>query len=296
MESKQVSRLVLGGSSLGKLRSSDAGLLLATAQEVGITRVDTAPGYGDSENTIGEILKGKETFTVNTKVGVPGSTGLSPQLITRSVDESLRRLRVASIGTLFVHSLSKENLTDENIEAMEKLKVLGKVQKIGYSGDGVDLKGAVGKSVFDDFMLTFNIIDQSNSDAMANIQGSKGIYFKVSMAQAIWTSHELPSRVSSIQYVRKIFRKPPLPDSWLDYKMRFSKFKSSFLSKKYSEEFLRFALDYNGGKQFVVLGTNSPQHIRDAALIEASESSQAGLEHYLSHWHTLSAPSWQSHN
>jgi len=296
LEIQRISRLVLGGASLGKLRTHDARVLLAAAQEAGITRIDTAPGYGDSENTIGEILKGKETFTVNTKVGVPGSTGLSPQLITRSVDESLRRLRVASIGTLFVHSLSKENLTDENIEAMEKLKVLGKVQKIGYSGDGDDLKGAVGKSAFDDFMLTFNIIDQSNSDAMADIQDLEGIYFKVSMAQAIWTSHKLQSRVSSIQYMRKIFRKPPLPESWLDYKMRFSKFKSSFLSKKYSEEFLRFALDYNGGQQFVVLGTNSPQHIRDAALIEASESSKAGLDHYLSLWDTLSARSWQPHN
>ncbi len=296
MENEPVSRLVLGGASLGKLRTPDAEILLATAEDVGITRIDTAPGYGDSENTIGKILKGRGAFSVNTKVGLPGSKEFNPYEIARSVDESLRKLRVESIGTLFVHTLSKELLTDENIDAMMKLKVLGKVQRIGYSGDGEDLKGAVIKSTFDDFMLTYNIIDQSNSQAIAGIRDARRIYLKVSMAQAIWTSHELKNRLSSIRTVRKLFRKAPLPEAWIDYKMRFSKFKSSILSKRYSEEFLRFALDSNGGKQFVVLGTNSPQHILDAALISTSESNLAGLEHYLSLWHKLSSPTWLPHN
>jgi len=296
LKNEPVSRLVLGGASLGKLRTRDAEILLSTARGVGITRIDTAPGYGESENTIGNILNGKDTFTVNTKVGLPGSSDFNPHEIARSVDDSLRKLRVESIGTLFVHSLSKEMLTDENIEAMVKLKVLGKVQKIGYSGDGEDLKGAVTKSSFDDFMLTYNIIDQSNSQAIANIRDPKNIYLKVSMAQAIWTSHQLRNRLSSIWSVRKLFQKAPLPESWIDYKMRFSKFKPSILSRRYSEEFLRFALDSNGGKQFVVLGTNSPQHILDAALISNSESNLAGLEHYLSLWHKLSSPNWLPHN
>ena len=140
------SLLVLGGATYGMKTQAVVNRLIGTALDLGITRIDTANGR--------ELI-------INSKIGLPNPSEFTPEGIRQSVEKSLRRLRIDRLGTLFVHSLNSDYLTQKNIEAMELLREQGKITKIGYAGDGSNLSAAINIPSFDDFMATFSIIDQS---------------------------------------------------------------------------------------------------------------------------------------
>lgn len=292
----QVSRLVLGGASFGKIAQRAVDELLNVAAECGIQRIDTAPGYPDSEKRIGKFLARNHEFQVNTKVGQPDPSQFNPPGIKSSVERSLRDLGIEQIETLFIHSLSAAYLTDENIGALIALKKQGKIARVGYSGDGEDLLAALRHKEFDDFMMTFNIIDQSNSEAFSIVEGAKNFYFKIPLAQAIWRSQRLDRRLASLKMARKLWGKPPLPDSWLDYRMRFGKFKGHLESKDYATEFLEFALFSEPASHYVVIGTTSLQHIKNAVEVESQYRDRDEISRYRALWMELQSGSWKPHN
>ena len=292
------SRLVLGAANYGKLTQSEVDRLLGTAYEQGINRIDTAHGYENSESRIGVFLKTNKEFEVNTKVGLPDPTVFTPSGIRLSIEESLKRLGLESLGTLFVHSLPAKYLTEENIGAMASLKTEGKIKRIGYAGDGNSLSSAVKTEAFDDFMATFNIIDQSNSKEIADTLDSTEIYYKLAMAQAVWTSLEWKRRFKSHKLMRLLFHKPPVPESWTDYCLRFKLFRSGFDNEDFATAFLRFSLFSGSSKQYVVLGTLNHQHIRDAVKIEREpvDSKAIQITRYENLWERESSPTWSAHN
>ena len=292
------SRLVLGAANYGKLTQIEVDRLLGTAYELGINRIDTAYGYENSEVRIGAFLKNNKEFEVNTKVGLPDPTVFTPSGIRFSIEESLRRLGLESLGTLFIHSLPAKYFTDENIAAMTSLKAEGKIKRIGYAGDGSNLGSAIKLAAFDDFMATFNIIDQSNSKEMKNLLDTSEIYYKLAMAQAVWTSLEWKRRVKSHKLIRFLFNKPPVPESWADYCLRFKQFRSEFDDNDFAAAFLQFGLFSGSAKQYVVLGTLSQQHIRDAVKIEQEpvDSKSIQITKYESLWQKQSSPTWSAHN
>jgi hypothetical protein len=291
-----VSRLVLGGASLGKYPQSEVDLLLNTARECGIDKIDTASGYGDSEKKIGRFLKGQGVFRINSKVGLADPFLFTPTGIRASVENSLKDLGLEQIETLFIHSLDKTYLTNENMSELVRLKEEGKIARLGYSGDGNNLHAARQRNSLDDFMMTFNIIDQTNSNIFNKLSTHHGIYFKIPLAQGIWRSLRFDRRLASLPIIRRVFRKPPLPDSWLDYRDRFIRLKSQMKSKDYPTEFLKFALFSGNSNQYVVLGTNNPLHIRDAVCVESQKPDVSQISSYLSLWAEKSSPEWQPHN
>lgn len=292
-----MSRLVLGGATFGRLSQIEVNKLLETALECGIDRIDTAHGYEGSEERIGFFLRSKMEFEVNSKVGRPNFSLFTPQGIRSSVETSLRRLGVDSLGTLFVHSLDAKYLTKENVETMIMLKQEGKIRRIGYSGDGVNLCSAVAISAFDDFMATFNIIDQSNAEIIQKIPIHSEIYYKLAMGQAIWTNLNFMRRIRNNKLLRFLFRKPPVPSSWTDYGRRFNKFRPEIDSDDFAASFLRFALYSGSAHQYVILGTQNSQHIRDAIRIEQDRLNPEVLEvtRYEELWSRMSSPEWQAH-
>ena len=181
---------------------------------------------------------------------------------------------------------------------MKILREQGKVTKIGYAGDGSNLRAAIGIPSFDDFMATFNIIDQSNSENIRLIAPTCDVYFKLAMGQAVWTSLGWKRRLKSSKTLRTVFRKPPEPDSWIDYCLRFAQFKPNMGTKNFPKSFLNFALHSGTSKQHVILGTHNYKHI-----LEAVEIEQEGLSEYDSEvtkyenlWLLNSSPSWKAHS
>jgi L-galactose dehydrogenase len=112
---------------------------------LGINFIDVAPYYGltMAESALGRALQGvsREKYYLATKVGRYGADekdfDFSPERVMRSVDESLKRLRVAHIDLIQcqdVEFTSIPRLVDETLPALQKLKRQGKVRHVGVTG------------------------------------------------------------------------------------------------------------------------------------------------------------------
>lgn len=290
-----MSRIVLGGPSLSILDQYALNNFLAVAEDAGIERIDTRQEYNDLQAKIGVYLKGRDKFVVNSKVGHPFTSELTPLEIQISVDNSLRELGVERIGTLFLHSLDKITFTDENISKLVDLQRQGKISRVGYSGDGGNLAAAIGLNEFQDLMFTCNVLDQENLDFEEMIKPNKQIYFKIPLAQAIWRTLEFQKRLSGIGVARALFNKPALPDSWLDYKARFDVMKRASNKNEYFQDFLKFALFYGNAQQFVTIGTASIDHLQKALSVERLGAVPGEVDVLRNFWLENRLPGWCPH-
>jgi L-galactose dehydrogenase len=134
----------LGGTH-GAFEERDGIRAVRTAIDLGINFLDVAPYYGltMAEAVLGKALQGipREKYFLATKVGRYGPDekdfDFSPERVTRSVDESLRRLRVAHIDLIQCQDIEFANvnkLVEETIPALQRLKRQGKVRHIGVTG------------------------------------------------------------------------------------------------------------------------------------------------------------------
>lgn len=145
----KVSVLGLGASPLGgafgAVDEKEGIKTVHTAIDLGINFIDVAPFYGSAraEITLGKALKGisREKFLIATKVGRYGPAGkdfdFSADRVNRSVDESLRRLKLSHIDLIQCHDVEfapLPQLLEETLPALQKLKTTGKVRHIGITG------------------------------------------------------------------------------------------------------------------------------------------------------------------
>ena len=115
--------------------------LIHRALDLGVTLLDTANIYGDSEMKVGKALKGRRNGVVlATKFGIVGSsvgrtTGVdgSPDNVRRSCDASLQRLGVDRIDLCYLHRVDPQVPIEETVGAMADLVRAGKVGHIGLS-------------------------------------------------------------------------------------------------------------------------------------------------------------------
>lgn len=148
----KVSSLSFGGSPLGNLygqivREDDAIAAIHEAARLGINLFDVSPYYG---NTLAETILGKafktmpseiprESYVVSTKCGRYGyeDFDFTAERVLRSVDESLARLNLDYLDILLCHDVefvSLDQIVNETLPALQKLKETGKVRAIGLSG------------------------------------------------------------------------------------------------------------------------------------------------------------------
>ncbi|HEY3941373.1 MAG TPA: aldo/keto reductase [Acidimicrobiales bacterium] len=104
----------------------------------GITLLDTADVYGDSEAFLGEVLRGRrERVLIATKFGSPMGAedrqGASARWIAIAVEDSLRRLGVETIDIYQLHRPDSGTPIEETLAALDKLVREGKVREIGHS-------------------------------------------------------------------------------------------------------------------------------------------------------------------
>lgn len=148
--------------------------LLDGIQELGINLIDTAPAYGIAEERLGRLLgKRREEIVLASKVGERFSDGESvyefgADAVTRSVEESLRRLNTDHLDLLLIHSNGDDlhilNETD-TVAAMQVLKLAGKVRAIGLSGKTIE--GATAALDWADLlMVEFHMQDTSHRELM----------------------------------------------------------------------------------------------------------------------------------
>jgi aryl-alcohol dehydrogenase-like predicted oxidoreductase len=142
-----LSAVGIGTNAFGR-RVDQAGVheILDTAQEVGVTLLDTADIYGGhpggSEELLGRALKGRrDEFVVATKFGMDmqGANGEdhgvrgSRRYVRRAVEASLRRLQTDHIDLYQLHAPDPVTPIAETLGALTELVHEGKVRYIGSS-------------------------------------------------------------------------------------------------------------------------------------------------------------------
>ena len=110
-----------------------------TALDLGYRHIDTAEMYGN-DTEIGRAIRAsgiaRETIFLTTKVS-PGN--LHAAAVTRSAEDSLRRLGLAYVDLLLVHWPSREAPLGETLAAFAALRAAGVTRHIGVSNFNVDL-------------------------------------------------------------------------------------------------------------------------------------------------------------
>ena len=120
----------------------DVRRLLATARELGLNLLDTAPAYGKSEERLGRLLPGnREEWVIVSKVGESFAEGVSrfdfsARATRRSVEASLKRLGTDYLDLVLIHSDGDDLRILEGGEVLEtliRLKQEGLIRAYGMS-------------------------------------------------------------------------------------------------------------------------------------------------------------------
>lgn len=160
----RVSVIGFGGIPIQRVDENIALELLREANNQGINFIDTARGYNESENLIGEALEkiGREKFIIATKSMQRSYNGM-----LEDINISLKNLRTDYIDLYQLHNIrSLEELErvlseDGALRALKEAKEKGIVKNIGITGHNPDiLDKALDTNEFATIQCPYNPVEQ----------------------------------------------------------------------------------------------------------------------------------------
>ena len=121
-------------NSLGKIESEESKKIIKLSRHEGITFLDTAIAYGNSEENLGKI--GVTDYKIISKLtSIPKEIDDIESWIVNQTKESLSRLKLKKLYGMLLHR--PDDLLSKNSEdiyrGLQKIKNLGYVEKIGIS-------------------------------------------------------------------------------------------------------------------------------------------------------------------
>ena len=160
-----VSKLGLGGIQLTKISTDQAIQVITTGLNLGVTFLETARGYGDSEEKIGKAIKGRrDKVVIATKAGAK-----SAKEIQQRIEESLKALDTDYVDLYQYHGCDTkeayENITKTGsvLEGMLKSKEQGKIKAVGFSSHQLELAlEIIDDDVFDSAQLPISFMNVEN--------------------------------------------------------------------------------------------------------------------------------------
>ena len=128
---------ILGTMTFGEsVFSPEVGAFVRAFLDAGYSELDTAYVYneGDCERLLGEVLSGlKRPYRIATKIN-PRVTGrLDGEAAYKQLNESLARMRIPSVDTVFLHFPDPATPVESVLSAMADLHEQGKFQELGLS-------------------------------------------------------------------------------------------------------------------------------------------------------------------
>lgn len=196
----KVSALGFGAGQVGDETIPDKQVesLLNTALDEGINLIDTARGYGVSEERIGKFISHRrDEFVLSTKVGydIPGREEWSYDCVREGIDVALQRMKTDYLDIVHLHTCPLEVLRrGEAIDALDEAVRQGKVRVAAYSGDNEELDFAIHSGRFGSAMSSLNVCEQGPIDRILHVAKEKGMGYiaKRPIANAPWRFAEQP--------------------------------------------------------------------------------------------------------
>jgi predicted aldo/keto reductase-like oxidoreductase len=165
----EVSRVGMGGIPLQRPTENEAIKIVQRALELGINFIDTAAGYGVSEERIGKALLGRrDQVIIATKSGRSGKAEATAEL-----ERSLERLQTDYIDIWQLHNISDAEkyaqVTGPGglLEAAQEALQAGKIRHIGLSSHNLDTAiEAVKSGLFETIQFPFNYVTREPADEL----------------------------------------------------------------------------------------------------------------------------------
>lgn len=140
--------------------------ILAFAREAGIDLIDTAFGYGKSEEVLG--MAGIDGFRVISKF-LPESHGIS---IQEQVKTSLERLKTETLFGLLAHRPADLLKNPDIWPYLQELKQIGRIKKVGFSfNTPEEVEPLLEKGYMPDLIqVPYNYFDKRFQDIMIKLK------------------------------------------------------------------------------------------------------------------------------
>lgn len=166
---------------------SEVGQLLNGVLDLGVNLIDTARGYGRSEERIGRHLSHRRhEFVLSTKFGygIDGVPDWTHACIVQGVERALRLLRTDVIDIGHLHSCPLPVLqSGEASQALADCVKAGKLRVAAYSGENAELAHALEDGRFSSVQCSLSLVDRANLSQMPT---SKGLLVKRALAGLAW--------------------------------------------------------------------------------------------------------------
>lgn len=164
-----VSELGFGGIPIQRLSSDDAVRVVQRALDLGVTLIDTANGYTNSEERIGKAIAGRrDQVVLATKSGARNLA-----TFREHVALSFQRLAVDHIDVLQFHNVSDEEHYQQVVapggmlEYAQALKAQGRIGHIGVSSHNLDMAcKLVASGHFETLMFPFCVVTPEPADKL----------------------------------------------------------------------------------------------------------------------------------
>ncbi len=226
---------------------AEVGHLLNGVLDLGINLIDTARGYGRSEERIGRHLRTRRhEFVLSTKFGygVEGVPDWTYDCIVQGVERALRLLRTDWIDIGHLHSCPLDVLQrGEVTQALADCVRAGKLRVAAYSGENAELAHALADDRFGSVQCSLSLVDRAN---LTQLPTPKGVLVKRALAGLAWARLQRPDDFCEGHYFDR-WQALQLADTGLPW----------------PELALRFAA-FQPGVSSLLLGTKSLANLRSA--------------------------------
>ncbi len=155
-------RVIFGAAALGSMNQQTADRTLALIDAAGVNHIDTAAGYGASEDRLKPFLaEHRQRYFLATKTGERSGGAARAQL-----ERSLERMGVDHVDLIQLHNLVEPDECDVALshggaaEAMARARDEGLVEAIGITGHGLRIPATHLRNLerfdFDSVLFPFN--------------------------------------------------------------------------------------------------------------------------------------------
>jgi len=163
----EVSAVGFGGIPIQRVSEDEAVAVIRRALDLGVTFIDTAAGYGDSQRKIGKAIEGRrDALVLATKT--PAATR---EDALKDIERSLDEMRTDHIDLIQFHGVSDQakweaisgpgGALEGVLEAREK----GMVHHIGFTSHSRDMAlKLVREEIFETVQFPFNLVTSEPAD------------------------------------------------------------------------------------------------------------------------------------